>query len=362
MTTVAIVHDYLTQKGGAERVVLSMMKAFPDATLHTSLYHPAGTFPEFAALAPRTLAINRLPLLRRRHRCALPLLGPSFAHHTVDADVVLCSSSGWSHCVRTAGRKLVYCYTPARWLFQGQAYVDGQPLAGAALKVLRPTLVRQDRKAAATAARYLTLSTPVKLRIRDAYGIDAEVVNPPPTLDPDAPRRKPAQISAGFYLCVARLLAYKNVGAVVGAFVSLPGERLIVVGAGPERRHLEATAGPNVSFLGAVDDDELRWLYDACAAVVAASYEDYGLTPLEAASFGRPSAVLRAGGFVDTVVEHTTGVFFDRPVAADIARAVRALGCHTWSQSVLTAHAARFGQDQFIHRLQAVVAEVGSDA
>lgn len=361
MTTVAVVHDYLTQKGGAERVVLSMMRAFPHAVLHTSLYSPDRTYPEFAAFHPRTLPLDKVAVLRRNHRWALPLLGPSFARHTVDADVVLCSSSGWAHAVRTSGRKLVYCYAPARWLFQSELYVGGRPVAGAAVKILRRSLVAQDRMAAASANRYLTLSTAVQARIRDAYGIDAEVVPPPMTIDPGGPRRPMAPIRPGFHLCVSRLLPYKHVDAVVDAFAALPRERLVVVGTGPEGRRLEAHAGANVTFVGAVHDDQLRWLYHACTAVVAAGDEDYGLTPLEAAAFGKPAAVLRSGGFLDTMVEDETGVFFDRPTAVEVAGAVRALNRRTWSSPALQSHAARYGQEQFVGRLREIVQEMAAE-
>ena len=132
--TVVLVHDYLTQRGGAERVVLSMTRAFPHAPLYTSLYDPRATFPEFGEIDVRTLPINRLPPLRRHHRAALPLLAPSFSSLRISADVVICSSSGWAHGARVEGRKIVYCHTPARWLYQSDRYLRGrsQPVHTAA--------------------------------------------------------------------------------------------------------------------------------------------------------------------------------------------------------------------------------------
>lgn len=150
MTSVAIVHDYLTQRGGAERVVLEMAAAFPDAPLYTSLYDPGGTFDEFRSLDVRTGPLDRRSLLRRHHRLALPFLARSFDEMFVDADVVLCSSSGWAHGVRTSGRKVVYCYTPARWLYQPERYFRGV-LPRVGLKVLAPRLRRWDADAAAGA-------------------------------------------------------------------------------------------------------------------------------------------------------------------------------------------------------------------
>ena len=355
--SVALVHDYLTQRGGAERVVLSMLRAFPGAPLHTSLYDPAGTFPEFAEADVRTAPLDRVPLLRRDHRRALPLLAATFSRLHVDAEVTLCSSSGWAHGAAVEGRKVVYCHTPARWLYQSRRYLGehGSPAARAALAAARPWLVRWDRRAAASADVYLANSTAVRERIRAAYGRDAEVVPQPHAVDPAGTATAVPGLDAGFVLCVARLLPYKNVDAVVEAFAGLPGERLVVAGAGPDEARLRAAAPANVSVLGAVADDRLRWLYASCRGLVAASYEDYGLTPLEAAAFGKPAAVLRFGGFLDTVAEGATGAFFDRPEPRAIRAAVARLLAEGWDERRIRAHAELYSEQRFVERLRAAV-------
>jgi len=363
VVTVAIVHDYLTQRGGAERVVLSMLKAFPEATLYTSLFEPSETLPEFGTVPVHTSALNRLAPLRRHHRLALPALAPAFSSLRVDADVTLCSSSGWAHGTRVTGRKVVYCYSPARWLYDGVRYLGGRQATGVVLGALRPLLIGWDRRAAATADRYLTLSQAVRRRIGATYGLDAEVLPPPTTIDVDGPRHEVVGMEPGFFLCVSRLLPYKNVGPLIEAFSRLSNYRLAVVGTGPERVRLERHAPSNVAFLGAVSEAELRWLYNSCEGVLAAGYEDYGLTPLEGASFGRPCAVLRSGGFLDTVAEGETGLFFDDPEAASISRAVEELTAREWQETAIRSHAARFGEEQFIRRLREVVLEeIGEQA
>jgi glycosyltransferase involved in cell wall biosynthesis len=356
---VAIVHDYLTQRGGAERVVLSLLRAFPNAPLYSSLYDPGRTFPAFQDVDVRTLPLNRLPPLRRWHRLALPLLAPAFSRLDVSADVVLCSSSGWAHGTHVSqGRKIVYCYTPARWLYQPGRYLRGGPLIGTAtLASLRPYLLRWDRRAACTADRYLTSSTAVAERIRDIYGLDATVLPPPHTIDPSGPQSAIEDLKPDFHLCVSRLLPYKNIDAVAAAFDGLPEERLVVVGSGPEADSLRATAPHNVRFLGSVPDEELRWLYANSAGLVAASHEDYGLTPLEAVAFGKPAAVLRWGGFLDTVVEDVTGLFFDRPDPRLIRDAVGALRRRAWDREALEGQAARFSEEAFVARLREIVAD-----
>lgn len=355
----ALVHDYLTQRGGAERVVLSMLKAFPGAPLYVSLFEPGATFPEFGAADVRTLPIDRAPLLRGRHRLALPLLAPAFSRLSVDADVLLCSSSGWAHGARTTGRKIVYCHSPARWLYQSERYLRTRGTFGrATLRGFRPYLLRWDRRAAASAHRYLANSTAVRDRIRAIYGVDAEVVPPPPALTPAGPTRAFEGLEPGcFLLCVSRLLPYKNVDAVVRAFQDLPGERLVVVGTGPDAARLRSESGENVTFGGSVDDEQLRWLYASCSGVVAASHEDYGLTPLEGVAFGKPAAVLRWGGFLDTVVEGATGVFFDRPEPGAIRAAVLELTGRSWNAGELAAQADRFSEARFVERLRQIVDE-----
>ena len=347
---VALVHDYLTQRGGAERVVLSFTRAFPEAPVYTSLYDPAGTFPEFADVDVRTMPINRIPPLRRYHRAALPLLAPSFSHLRVSADVAICSSSGWAHGAQVEGTKIVYCHTPARWLYQSDRYLRGRGRAVHAMAdALRSPLEHWDKKAAASADVYLANSTVVAERIKSIYGLDADVVPPPPAVTPDGPARAIPAIEPGFVLTVSRLLPYKNVDAVTEAFRTLPDERLIVVGSGPAERELREEAPPNVRFVGTVDDDQLRWLYANCRILVAASYEDFGLTPVEAAGFGKPTAALRFGGYVETVVEGYTGNFFDTPSAVEIARVVRSVLHTRWETSTIRNAAQRLSEGRFIH-------------
>jgi len=356
---VAIVHDYLTQRGGAERVVLTLADAYPAATIHTSLFDPAATFPEFARHDVRTLPLDRIALLRDHHRLALPFLAPAFSRLHVDAEVTICSSSGWAHGAHVSGAKVVYCHNPARWLYQSDQYLAGSSWpARLGMAALAPALRRWDAHAAATADRYLVNSRAVRARVADVYGIDADVVAPPVDIDVGAARRAPDGVEPGFLLCVSRLLGYKNVGAVVEAFARVPGERLVVVGTGPMADELAAVATPNVRILGRVEDEELRWLYASCRGLVAASYEDFGLTPVEAAAFGAPTAALRWGGFLDTIVEGETGCFFDAPTPDAIATGVRELTTASWSATALADHARSYRPERFLQRIGQVVDEV----
>ncbi|WP_425844465.1 glycosyltransferase [Agrococcus sp. TSP3-2-1] len=357
-----IAHDYLTQRGGAERVVLALTRGFPGAPIQTTLYDPGGTYPELRGAEIRTTVLDRVGFLRRHHRFALPFLAAVVSRARIDADVVIASSSGWAHGFRTTGRKIVYCYSPARWLYQPGVYL-GQHAALSTrlmLGVLGPWLRRWDRRQARTADAYIACSSVARDRVRAAYGIEAEVVYPPHSYGTDGEERRPAALGGevdrldGFDLCISRLLPYKNVDAVVGAFASL-SHRLVVVGAGPEEARLRAMAPSNVVFLQHLSDAEMRWLYARCGAIVAASYEDFGLIPVEAASFGKPSVALRWGGFLDTIVEGVTGVLFDEPTPAAIADAVRRCRASSWDAEAIRAHARRFSEEAFLERIGAIL-------
>lgn len=368
--TVALAHDYLTQYGGAERVALEMAKAFPDAPLLTTFYSPDHTYPEFKDVEIRASALNRVPPLRSNPRLAMPVLSSVVTKMQADADVTLISSSGWAHGMQATGHKVVYCHAPARWLYQTNRYLGTslssgsgsysssarRGLAQAALRVMKASLVQWDQRSALTADRYIANSSVTQAAIREAYGIEADVLPPPPALLPHGLDKELSGLSPGYLLCVSRLLPYKNVDQVISAMALLPRERLVIAGTGPHEHVLRRLASsiPNVRLVGRVEDTTLRWLYRNASALIAASFEDYGLTPLEAASFGVPVTVLRAGGYLDTVVEDETGVFFDDLRPRSIADSVQRLRAVHWSTHRLMSHADAFGPARFreaLHRL-----------
>jgi glycosyltransferase involved in cell wall biosynthesis len=367
---IAIAHDYLTQLGGAEKTVLNMSKAFPDAPIYTMLYDPDATFPEFRDLDVRVPAINKVRALRKHHRAALPIFPLLAQSIFVDADVVLTSSSGWAHGFRTSGRKLVYCHSPARWLYQSEAYLGDN--AGAVARMgLRATsgyLKAWDRKAASSGDRYLANSTQIKGRIADAYGIDAQVVFPPVStvaaddVEPIADVLDWLGPAAGdqegsFYLVVSRLLPYKNVDAIVRAFAGAD-RRLVVVGRGPQAQRLHAMKTDNVMMLSDLSDGALAWLYKNCKAIIAASYEDYGLTPLEAGVWGRPAIALRFGGFLDTIHEDVSGMYFEEPTAEAVGGAVDRFESMKFDADKVRNHVQQFSQEVFSERLHAAVGDL----
>jgi glycosyltransferase involved in cell wall biosynthesis len=351
--------------------VLSMKKAFPDAPIYTMLYDPATTYPEFAECDIRTPWANKIGLLRKFHRAGLPLF-PLIARSVfIDADIVLTSTSGWAHGFRTNGRKLIYCYSPARWLYLSDKYLGEEAgfIKRAGLKLAGPYLKAWDRRQALAADKYLAISTLIKGRIADTYGIDSEVMFAPVAMSrsfetepiPDLQSWFPTEADAdgGFYLVVSRLLPYKNVDVIVRAFAGTD-RRLVVVGKGPDAERLCAMKTPNVMMLSDLTDGQMAWLYKNCRALLAASYEDYGLTPIEAGVWGRPSVALRFGGFLDTIDEGVTGMYFDEAEPRAIAEALDRFEATSFDADKIRCHVEQFTEEVFTERLHAAVDQLAA--
>jgi glycosyltransferase involved in cell wall biosynthesis len=276
------------------------------------------------------------------------------------------SSSGWAHGFHGPSKRLVYCHSPARWLYQTETYLGGpahRSVRGLALLAMRPLLIAWDKRKAGHADRYLANSRVVRDRILQTYGIEASVVPAPHSFDVEGPQAVVPGLAdwseGGFHLVVSRLLPYKNVDRAVAAFRDLD-QRLVVIGDGPERRALEASLPANVRLVSGLTDAEMRWSYAHCSALVAPSIEDYGLTPIEAGAFGRPTLALRGGGYLDTVLEGVSGRFFDTPTAEAIRDAVTGNRDRAWDADAIRRHVEQFSERHFAERLRAEVAQLAT--
>ncbi|MET3895713.1 glycosyltransferase [Micrococcus sp. UYEF12] len=363
---IAIAHDYLTQKGGAERVVLALHRMWPDAPIYTTFYDPEGTFPEFKDAHIVTSPLNRVGVLRKDPRRALPLLPLASSLMHVKEPIAVVSTSGWAHGFRYDGATLVYCHTPARWVYLLEDYLgeDGRnSIKGRIARVLRPGLRRWDRAAVRRRSRYVANSTVVKKRIEDVYGLEGvDLVFPPHSVSTDGPQEPipgaERLAEDGFLLSVARLMPYKHVDVAIEA-AARAGRPLVVIGKGPEEARLRAMAGEDVVFGQDLTDAQLRWAYAHATALIAASHEDFGITPLEASAWGVPTVALRAGGYLDTIVEGVNGVFVGAPTVEAVAEGVDRLLADDWDRGAMRAHAGRFSEDEFGRRIRGRVEEMG---
>jgi glycosyltransferase involved in cell wall biosynthesis len=341
----AIVHDYLNQRGGAERVVAAMAQMWPAAPIYTSLYRPQSTWPEFRTSEIRTSPLDRLPV-DGSFRNLFPLYPAAFrSFGRLDYDVVLSSSSGWAHSIRTAPHTLhaVYCYTPARWLYGGE-HLNARRRS----RALRPFLggLRHwDRGAARRADLYIAISHEVRRRIARQYRVDAPVVYPPVDVDRFRPRPRGERL-----LVVSRLLPYKRVDAIVSV-ATRAGIGLDVVGTGPALEQLQQIAGPGVSFHGRLEDHEVTELMETCRAFCLPGKEDFGITAVEANAAGKPVVAFGAGGALETLDEGVTGAFFAGHEPDQVLEAIRRADAIDAAPQALADASQRFSRRSFEREL-----------
>jgi len=352
---VAIVHDYLNQRGGAERVVLDLSDIWPGAPIYTSLYRPGSTFAAFRGRDIRTSFIDRLPV-DRGFRNLFALYPAAFwALGEIDADVVIISSSGWAHMVRSAARavRVVYCHTPARWLYASDYMNAGgrRALRQAMLAPAAPGLRRLDVSAARRADLYIANSANVRERIRNAYGLVPVVVHPPV----DTERLRPTPRGERL-LVVSRLLAYKRVDLVVAAAQRL-GRGLDVVGDGPLLEQLRRAAGPDIVFPGAGQEETVMQLLHRRFSVCVAGEEDFGIAAVEAQAAGKPVVAFGRGGARETVAHGVTGVLFEEQTVEAVMGAIGDCERLATPPHVIAANATRFSARAFAERLGTVVAD-----
>jgi glycosyltransferase involved in cell wall biosynthesis len=350
---VAIVHDYLNQRGGAEKVVLEMAKLWPAAPIYTSLYRPESTFEEFRDLDVRTSFLDRIPV-DRGFRNLFPLYPAAFrSFGEIDADVVIASSSGWAHMARAVegAAHVVYCHTPARWLYRNQYMNSGDRVARrqSAIAPFARALRHVDARAASRATTYVANSVAVSKLVKAAYGLDAPVVYPPV----DTRRFRPTP-RGDRLLVVSRLLPYKRVDLVVDAARQL-GLGLDVVGDGPLLGELHRSAGPDTTFHGAAGEDAVTELIETCSSVCVAGEEDFGIVAVEAQAAGKPVVAYGRGGARETVLHGVTGVLFEEQTLECVADAIAACELLDAAPERLAASAARFSVAAFAEALTDVL-------
>ena len=353
LRSVVIVHDYLNQRGGAEKVVLEMSNIWPEAPIYTSLYRPDSTFAEFRERDIRTSFLDRLPV-DRGFRNLFPIYPAAFRSlGELAGNIVVASSSGWSHIARVArgGMHVVYCHTPARWLYRAD-YLNAGGRRSRRQEAIRPVASafrRIDRRAARRADLYIANSRAVQRLIRSSYGIDAPVVHPPVDIDRFSPRPRGDRL-----LVISRLLPYKRVDLVVSAATRLR-IGLDVVGDGPMLNELREIAGADVMFHRSASDATVAELMEGCRAVCVAGEEDFGIVAVEAQAAGKPVVAYGRGGALETVEEHLTGVFFREQTVDSLVAAITASEGLDTPAEVIAERARRFGVASFRQNLVAAI-------
>lgn len=296
---VALVHDWLTGLRGGERCLQAFLHLYPQADIFTLLHVPGSTDKLIDARVKETSLIQRLPFARKLYRLCLPLYPYAvrqFNFTGYDLVISLSHAAAKNITVPRGTLHVCYCFTPMRYVWdQARFYFGGAtPLLWPLIKTLRAWDVRGSEGVDA----FVAISDFVAARIRCFYGRDATVIYPPVEtswIEPASPG------SAGeAFLCAGALVPYKRLDRVVHAF-NLLGEKLWIVGRGPEEKRLRAMARSNIEFFGHVPDQELANFYRRCRALIFPGVEDFGLVPLECMAAGRPVIGLYDGALRETV-------------------------------------------------------------
>jgi glycosyltransferase involved in cell wall biosynthesis len=357
---IAIVHDWLTNMGGAEKFVLYLHELFPNAPIYTSMCDKTNLSAAYQDLDIRTSNLQKkVKPGKPNHQKQLPWLPHAFESFDFDEyDLVISSSSSCAKGIITSPHTLhiCYCHTPMRylWEFRGEYTKNMSPVKKKATEYFLSLIRIWDVTSSNRVDHFIANSNEVAARIKKHYRRDATVVLSPISVNDFYHAEKD-----DFYLVVSRLVPYKRVDLAVRACSEL-GKRLVVIGEGSELEACKTQASDCVTFMGRQSDTVIRSHYAHAKAFLFPGFEDYGLTPLEAQASGTPVIAYGKGGVLDTVIDGKTGIFFYEQAAASLEDAIRrfeALESYTTSfkSEALIAHAANFSVEAFKQRMIGVV-------
>ncbi|MEA3249232.1 MAG: glycosyltransferase [Patescibacteria group bacterium] len=346
---IALVHDYLIQDGGAERVLQVFHDMWPDAPVYALLHDEAKFGAQLRGLDVRTSFLQKIPFSLKRYKWLMPLMPVATERYDLsEFDVVITSTSAFAKGIITRPDTLhvCYCHTPTRYLWSDtHSYIKeiGLPGPVRAIMPLMLTNIRLwDRLAADRVDRFIANSKAVKHRIRKYYQRDSEVIHPPV----ETKRYGISESVDNYYIAGGRLVAYKRFDIVVQAFNKL-GIPLKIFGEGPECAPLKANAKKNIEFLGRISERDKAELYSRAIAYLHPQEEDFGITPVEAMAAGRPVIAFAKGGALETVVDGVTGTFIEEQSWEELANCVIRFEPERYDPMKIRAHARQFDVEEF---------------
>lgn len=353
---IALVHDYLTQRGGAERVFELLCKRYPEADIFTSLYDPDQTI-DLEERIVNTTFLQKIPGAAKYFRLMAPFYFPAFrALDLQDYDLIISSSTSFAKAVRKkpGARHICFCHNVTRFLWDTETYLREYgdyryfaPLIEQIFQMMRQV----DLTYAQEPDLYIANSSVVARRIKSTYGKKAIVINYPI----DSSKFVFSETKEDFYLASARMISYKRLDIIVEAFNWL-GWRLLISGDGPEKERLESKALSNIEFLGHVTDTQRTQLFSKAKSVIVAALEDYGLVPVEANASGTPIIAFGAGGVLDTQIPGKTGVFFKRQTPDSLQAALLEAREIYWDYKNIRNHAVtNFSEEAFFCKVEQVI-------
>jgi len=359
---IAIVHDWLKNISGAERVLIELHKIFPEAPIYTLFYDKKFVQKWLPDADIRASFLQRIPLISKSYILFSWLMPTAIESFDLsEFDKVLSSSAIFSKglILKPSIKHICYCYSPTRFLWDRNRNYQFTIFNFQWPKEIFKHFFRLwDRAAADRVDQFVAISKTVQSRIKKYYRRDSIIIYPPvnnlqlsisnfqSNINDSIKQLKTE--NSNFYLIVARLHAYKNIDIAIEAFNKLDYP-LVIIGDGPDRERLKRLAGKSITFLGEQDDSTLIDYYRACRAFIMPQEEDFGLTPIEAMSFGKPVVALRKGGALETIVEGKTGEFFDDPIPEALVDAIRRLNENYtgYNSKTIKTHASLFSSDKF---------------
>jgi len=360
----ALVHDYLKQDGGAEKVLSVLQDMWPDAPTFTLFYDPS-KLPQFRGKDIRTSFLQRAPFIQSRFQWYLTLMPTATEHYRFDGfDTVVSSTSAFAKgiIVPPGTKHICYCHTPTRFLWTDTLSYVEELRVPRFIKMLLPpflSLLRMwDRLAADRVDVFIANSETVQQRIKKYYNRDSVIIHPPV----DTKRFKISDKPKTYFLAGGRLVAYKRFDLVVEA-CNRTGIKLKIFGTGPVLNDLKKMARPNVEFLGRVSDADLPALFANAKAFINPQEEDFGITPVESMAAGRPVIAFKKGGATETVIDGVTGELFEEQSWEELADHLIRFDDKKFDPVAIKAHAEKFGQERFVREMRGIVegkSEIGN--
>lgn len=360
---VAIVVDWLTTFGGAERVVVTLHRAYPDAPIYTSVYEPS-KFPLLKDATVHTMWLQYLPRKLRNYHQLFPVFRAIwFARLKLSGyDVVITSASAEAKAVKVSSDavQICYCHTPIRyyWSHYNEYRKDpGFGMLDPIIKLLIPPFVHWMRKfdlaSIPGVTAFIANSSVVQQRIKKYYKRDATLIFPP--VETTRMRSHKPVKKEDFYLIVGRQIPYKRTDLAIKACNRL-GKRLIIIGSGSEHESFKAMAGKTIEFKTGVDDQEIVRYFQQAKALLWPQVEDFGITAVEAMAAGTPVIAYKKGGALDYMVDGKTGLFFAEQTVESLSHAITRMEKMSFDAKDLSRYAEKFSEERFIQQMKDFVA------
>jgi len=353
---VALVHDYLNQFGGAERVLLSLAEIFPEAPIYTLFYEPKIFNNHLDQKIIRTTFLDR-PFVRQQHRLFIPLFARAAESINLgsDYDLIISDSAGWAKGIKhTAGYHLAYIHTPLRYAWEPEIWLGS--LLPKPLLILSSPLMRYlrawDKKAGQNPHLLLAVSNHIAKKIERYYAREAIVLYPP--VDTSLFYPEGSSPTGDYFAAVGRLIHYKRFDLIIRVFnqLNLP---LKIVGRGPEEKRIRQLARSNIEFIPSLTDNELRKFLSGAKAFIFPQEEDFGLAAAEAIACGTPVIAYASGGALEIVEDGVNGILFDAQTEASLAGAIRRLEQSQFNRNEIAKTAQKFSKEAFKKKLLSLI-------